>query len=52
MSRDMIDALKKKYEAEVEIAKATIQVYLDKLMNSLSTLTPVNTDGGKDVGKK
>ena len=23
-----------------------------KLMNSLSTLTPVNTDGGKDVGKK
>ena len=23
-----------------------------KLMNSLSTLTPVNFDGGKDVGKK
>ena len=23
-----------------------------KLMNSLSTLTPVSTDGGKDVGKK
>ena len=23
-----------------------------KLMNSLSTLTPVNTDGGIDVGKK
>ena len=23
-----------------------------KLMNSLSTLTPVNSDGGKDVGKK
>ena len=23
-----------------------------KLMNSLSTLTPVNTDGGKDDGKK
>ena len=23
-----------------------------KLMNSLSTLTPVNTDGWKDVGKK
>ena len=30
MSRDIIDALKKKYEAEVEIAKATIQIYLDK----------------------
>ena len=28
--RDMLDALKKKYEAEVDIAKATIQVYLDK----------------------
>jgi hypothetical protein len=23
-----------------------------KLMNSLSTLTPVNSNGGKDVGKK
>ena len=23
-----------------------------KLMNSLSTLTPLNSDGGKDVGKK
>ena len=23
-----------------------------KLMNSLSTLTPVNTDGGKDDGQK
>ncbi len=23
-----------------------------KLMNSLSTLTPVNTDGGENVGKK
>ena len=23
-----------------------------KLMNSLSTLMPVNSDGGKDVGKK
>ena len=23
-----------------------------KLMNSLSTLTPVSFDGGKDVGKK
>ena len=23
-----------------------------KLMNSLSTLTPANSDGGKDVGKK
>ena len=30
MSRDIIDALKKKYEAEVEIAKATIKIYLDK----------------------
>ena len=30
MSRDILDALKKKYEAEVDIAKATIQVYLDK----------------------
>jgi hypothetical protein len=30
MSRDMIDALKKKYEAEIDIAKATIQIYLDK----------------------
>ena len=30
MSRDIIDALKKKYEAEVDIAKATIQIYLDK----------------------
>jgi hypothetical protein len=28
--RDILDALKKKYEAEVDIAKATIQVYLDK----------------------
>jgi hypothetical protein len=28
--RDMLDALKKRYEAEVDIAKATIQVYLDK----------------------
>ncbi len=28
--RDMVDALKKKYEAEVDVAKATIQVYLDK----------------------
>ena len=30
MSREMIDALKKKYEAEIDIAKATIQIYLDK----------------------
>ena len=30
MSREIIDALKKKYEAEVDIAKATIQIYLDK----------------------
>ena len=30
MSRDILDALKKKYGAEVDIAKATIQVYLDK----------------------
>ena len=29
--RDLfIDALKRKYEAEVDIAKATIQIYLDK----------------------
>ena len=28
--RDILDALKKRYEAEVDIAKATIQVYLDK----------------------
>ena len=28
--RDMLDALKKKYEAEVDVARATIQVYLDK----------------------
>ena len=28
--RDIFDALKKKYEAEVDVAKATIQVYLDK----------------------
>ena len=28
--KDILDALKKKYEAEVDIAKATIQVYLDK----------------------
>jgi hypothetical protein len=27
--RDMLDALKKKYEAEVDVAKATIQVYLN-----------------------
>ena len=26
--RDMLDALKKKYEAEVDVAKATIEVYL------------------------
>ena len=30
VKRDMLDALKKKYEAEVDVAKATIQVYLDK----------------------
>ena len=30
MSRDILDALKKKYEAEVDIAKATIQIYIDK----------------------
>jgi len=30
MSRDILDALKKKYEAEIDIAKATIQIYLDK----------------------
>ena len=30
MSRDILDALKNKYEAEVDIAKATIIVYLDK----------------------
>ena len=28
--RDILDALKKKYEAEVDVAKATIQIYLDK----------------------
>ena len=28
--RDILDALKKRYEAEVDIAKATIQIYLDK----------------------
>jgi hypothetical protein len=28
--RDILDALKKRYEAEIDIAKATIQVYLDK----------------------
>ena len=28
--RDMLNALKKKYEAEVEVAKATIEIYLDK----------------------
>ena len=28
--RDMLDALKKKYEAEVDVAKATIEVYLHK----------------------
>ncbi len=28
--RDMWDALKKKYEAEVDVAKATIEIYLDK----------------------
>jgi len=28
MSRDILDALKKKYEAEVDIAKATIQINL------------------------
>ena len=28
--RDILDALKKRYEAEVDIAKATIQVYLTK----------------------
>ena len=28
--RDILDALKKKYEAEVDIAKATIQIYLYK----------------------
>ena len=28
--RDILDALKKRYEAEVDIAKATIRVYLDK----------------------
>ena len=28
--RDMLDALKKKYEAEVDVAKATIEIYLDK----------------------
>tara|TARA_B100000963_G_scaffold200259_1_gene174403 strand:- start:1260 stop:1478 length:219 start_codon:yes stop_codon:yes gene_type:complete len=27
---EMIKALKKKYEAEVDVARATIQVYLDK----------------------
>ena len=30
MSRDILDALKKKYEAEIDIAKATIKIYLDK----------------------
>ena len=30
MSRDILDALKKKYAAEVDIAKATIQIYIDK----------------------
>ena len=30
MSRDILDALKKKYEAEVDVAKATIEIYLDK----------------------
>ena len=28
--KDILDALKKKYEAEIDIAKATIQIYLDK----------------------
>ena len=28
--RDMLDALKKKYEADVDVAKATIEVYLTK----------------------
>ena len=28
--RDMLNALKKKYEAEVDVAKATIEIYLDK----------------------
>ena len=30
MSRDILDALKKKYESEVDIANATIKVYLEK----------------------
>ena len=30
VKRDMLDALKKKYEAEVDVAKATIEIYLDK----------------------
>ena len=30
MSRDILDALKKKYEADVDVAKATIEVYLNK----------------------
>ena len=28
--QEIMNALKKKYEAEIDIAKATIQVYLDK----------------------
>ena len=28
--RDILDALKKKYESEVDIANATIKVYLEK----------------------
>jgi len=28
--QEILKALKKKYEAEIDIAKATIQVYLDK----------------------
>ena len=28
--RDMVDALKKKYEADIEEAKATAEIYLEK----------------------
>jgi hypothetical protein len=55
--RDMfIEALQKKYEAEIAVAKATISVYMDKsvtIMNSLATLMPYDPKvGEKDNGKK
>ena len=38
------------YNFYVSLEKNRIEVV--KIMNSLSTLTPVNTDGGDNVGKK